>query len=140
MSYTPADLAGHRIVTQREGLPCFGAVDARQIIFLNNTRRCFSPRITSCSSGSASTENTKCSSPSLPSLRCTPTPSSLYCRSPACRYFSQLYEVTPLNIFTQRIFTSPVTPSSRVADYDAFAFCFFVAGNGAAIVNVVASN
>ena len=92
---------------EREGLPRFEAVDARQIIFLNNTRRCFSRRITSCSSGFACIENTKYP----PHSSCC---SPLYGRSLACRYFSQHYEGTPLNIFALRIFPSPMTSTLRL--------------------------
>ena len=116
MSYMPRDLANRRYAErerEREGLPRFETVDARQIIFLNNTRRCFSRRITSCSSGLARTENTKCPPPPPPSLPLlTASCSSLYGRSLACRYFSQLYEGTPLNIFALRIFPSPMTSAT----------------------------
>lgn len=42
-----------------------------------------------------------------------PAPHPFTSRPPACRYFSQLYEGTPLNIFALRIFPSPMTSTPR---------------------------
>lgn len=110
----PRDLASHFHATEREregGREAFEAVDARQIIFLNNTRRCFSPRITSCSSSVERIQNV------LPS---TPTPRSLQ-----RRYFSQLYDETPLNIFALRISSpSPMTSGLHILATSGQRFIF----------------